>query len=87
MLDRHSRRGRLRDPLVLKDHMSDGELQNAKASEFRASAIGAGIAGFGMGVVLAQYFQVFGIWIMLAGLALHGWGMYRIHIRNRVNAG
>jgi len=63
--------------------MSEGKLQRAKASEFRASALGAGIAGFGLGVLLAEYFQPFGVLITLAGLTVHGWGMYKIRVRNR----
>ena len=59
------------------------DLKRAKSSELRASAIGAGVAGFGIGVVAAEYFPPFGILAILAGFALHGWGMYRIYIRNR----
>ena len=63
--------------------MSERDLQKAKASEFRASAFGAGIAGFGLGAMLAEYFQPLAVVVILAGFAVHGWGMYRIHVRNR----
>ncbi|MBL8124309.1 MAG: hypothetical protein JNJ39_09405 [Blastocatellia bacterium] len=83
LLGRHFRCDYLFGPPVRGGGVSEVDLQKAKASEFRASAFGAGIAGFGLGVMLAEYFQPLAVVVILAGFAVHGWGMYRIHVRNR----
>lgn len=83
LLGRHRRRGRLFGPPVRGGHVKKRDLQCAKPSEFRASALGAGIAGFGLGAMLAEYFQPLAVLLILAGFTVHGWGMYRIHVRNR----
>ncbi len=83
VLGRHRRRGHLFGSPGRGGVVREHDLQKAKASEFRASAVGAGIAGFGLGVMFAEYFQPFAVLLVLAGFAVHGWGMYRIHVRNR----
>ena len=83
LLGRHRGRDYLFGPPGRGGGVSERDLQKAKASEFRASAFGAGIAGFGLGAMLAEYFQPLAVVVILAGFAVHGWGMYRIHVRNR----
>jgi hypothetical protein len=42
-----------------------------------ASALGAGIIGFGLGAYLANYFASNALWIIVIGIALHGVAMYK----------
>lgn len=42
-----------------------------------ASAIGAGIIGFGLGVYFANYFQPYAALLIIVGIALHGVAMYK----------
>ena len=42
-----------------------------------ASALGAGIIGFGLGVYLANYFASNALWTIVIGIALHGVAMYK----------
>lgn len=45
----------------------------------RASSVGAGILGFGLGASVAENVAGFGISIILIGGVLHGWGMLSKH--------
>ena len=42
-----------------------------------ASALGAGIIGFGLGAYLANYFAPNALWTIVIGIALHGVAMYK----------
>ena len=42
-----------------------------------ASALGAGIIGFGLGVYFAGYFASYALWTIVIGVALHGVAMYK----------
>ncbi|MEW6035142.1 MAG: hypothetical protein AB1529_00885 [Candidatus Micrarchaeota archaeon] len=52
-----------------------------------ASASGAGVLGFGLGALLATYFQSYALLIILIGLMMHAWGMYRKHEAEKVRQG
>jgi len=56
-------------------------VKNAKESRVKqaelASALGAGIIGFGLGVYLANYLQPYALWTIVIGIALHGVAMYK----------
>ncbi len=51
------------------------------SAEYQASLYGAVIGSLGVGTVLAQYLQGFAWWLVLVGVILHGWGMYRVYRR------
>jgi len=55
--------------------------KNAKDSALKqaelASALGAGIIGFGLGIYLADYFEPYAILAIVIGVALHGVAMYK----------
>ena len=59
-----------------------GKLTKAKLEEL-ASTVGAGILGFGLGALLVNFIQQYTLWIILIGLIMHGWGMYRTHHQNK----
>ncbi len=50
-------------------------LRRATLLELEASALGAGLLGFGLGVLLARSVQSYAMWILLAGIIIDGWGM------------
>ena len=52
------------------------------SKEITLSVFGAGILGFGLGILLAGYLQKFAIWLILIGIIMHGWGMYKMHSKN-----
>lgn len=58
-------------------------LTKAKYSEWQASLWGACAIAFGLGVFLSSYFQQFAAVLILVGIIMHGWGMYKIHRRNK----
>ncbi len=58
------------------------KLTKAKYVEWQASLFGACFIAFGLGVLFANLAKPFSLLIILVGIALHGWGMYKIHIRN-----
>lgn len=60
----------------------DRTLTKAKLEEL-ASTVGVGIIGFGLGALLANFIQQYAFGIILIGLIMHGWGMYRAHHRNK----
>jgi hypothetical protein len=55
------------------------KLKKATPMELEIWMLGAGILGFGLGASLAGYAQQYSPWIILLGIILHGWGMYRIY--------
>jgi hypothetical protein len=44
-----------------------------------SSSLGAGVLGFGIGVLLSSYVTGLGVPILVAGLLLHAWGMLDKH--------
>jgi hypothetical protein len=59
------------------------KLTKAKYVEWQASLFGACFIAFGLGVLFADLAEPFSWVIILVGIVLHGWGMYKIHIRNK----
>ena len=59
-------------------------LRRATLLELEASGLGAGMLGFGLGALFAHSVESYAPWILLAGLIIHGWGMYSIHPRNKL---
>lgn len=55
----------------------------ATYNEWLASIFGACFIAFGLGVLLAKYFSGFAYIIILVGIIVHSWGMYKVHQRNR----
>lgn len=59
-------------------------LTKARYSEWQASLWGACVIAFSLGALFAQFFSsAFLYGLILIGIGLHSWGMYRIHERNR----
>ena len=58
-------------------------LYHAKYIEWLASLLGACFISFGLGVLLHKYFEFIYLWIILIGIILHSWGMYKTHRRNK----
>jgi hypothetical protein len=44
-----------------------------------SSGLGAGVLGFGIGVLVSSYVAGLGVPILVAGLLLHAWGMLDKH--------
>jgi hypothetical protein len=44
-----------------------------------SSSLGAGVLGFGIGVLVSSYVAGLGVPILVAGLLLHAWGMLDKH--------
>lgn len=61
-------------------------MENAGSAEMRASVFGAGILGFGLGALLAGFIRPYSAFIILFGLGLHAWGMYRLHAGGKKDA-
>lgn len=59
------------------------KLTKAKYLEWQASLWGACSIAFGLGILLSSYFGQLAIILILIGIALHSWGMYKIHQRNK----
>lgn len=56
-------------------------LTKAKYNEYLASIFGACFVAFGLGVLLANYFQWLAIPLIIIGVIIHSWGMYKVHQR------
>ncbi len=63
--------------------MDDKNLTKAKYSEWQASLFGACFIAVALGVWFSDYLKSFVIGILLIGIILHSWGMYKIHTRNK----
>jgi hypothetical protein len=59
------------------------DLTKAKYSEWQASLWGACIIAFGLGTLLSNYIGSYAFFLILVGSFIHGWGMYKIHQRNK----
>lgn len=62
--------------------MAQEKLTKARYIEYEASIFGACFIAFGLGVVFAGYFQKFAFLLILIGIVVHGWGMFKILQRN-----
>ena len=58
-------------------------LTKAKYIEWHASLFGACFIAFGLGAIMTNYVQQYTLWIILLGVIMHSWGMYKIHQRNK----
>ncbi|MEK6936071.1 MAG: hypothetical protein AABW67_04740 [Nanoarchaeota archaeon] len=58
------------------------KLRKAKPYELGLWMLGAGILSFGLGAVFAGYFQNLAWLIVLIGVVIHGWAMYKIYLSN-----
>lgn len=59
------------------------KLTKATPLELFIWMIGAGIAGFGIGSLTDAYVEAgLGIGLLVIGVLLHGWGMFRIYNKN-----
>jgi uncharacterized membrane protein HdeD (DUF308 family) len=61
----------------------ENNLTKAKYGEWQASLFGACGIALGLGVLFAPYLESWALWLIIIGVIMHGWGMYRIHKRNR----
>jgi hypothetical protein len=59
---------------------------NARSTEMRASVFGAGILGFGLGVIFAGFARPYAFFIILLGIGLHSWGMYGLYADGKKDA-
>lgn len=61
----------------------DSNIRRATVFEFQGSLIGACVLSFALGALLTEYVsRSIAYGILLAGVVMHGWGMYRIRRRN-----
>lgn len=51
-------------------------------SEWLSSLFGACMIAFSLGILLADTLRFMTYYILIAGVLLHGWGMYRMNKRN-----
>ncbi len=58
-------------------------LTKAKYIEWQASLFGACFIAFGLGAIMTTYVQKFTLLIILLGIIMHAWGMYKTHQRNK----
>jgi len=56
------------------------ELPRSQRISLRLWAYGAGVLGFGIGIAFAASLQPYAIWLIIAGIVLHGIGMYRVYL-------
>ena len=55
--------------------MRDGRLRLAELT----SSVGAGVLGFGLGLLLGRSLPISGVPVLVVGLGLHVWGMFDKH--------
>ena len=58
-------------------------IQNSKQLAQSASALGAGILGFGLGAKWGLSINNYAIWIMLVGAFFHLYGMYVMQMKDQ----
>lgn len=63
--------------------MDDKNLTKAKYIEWQASIFGACGVALALGVWFQEYLRPFAVGLLILGVVLHGWGMYRIPQRNK----
>lgn len=47
------------------------------------SSLGAGLLGFGLGAMVAPFVADLALLVLVAGVLMHGWGMYNKHANER----
>lgn len=55
----------------------------AKYIEWEASLFGACGIALALGVYFSEYLKPFTFWLIVIGVMLHGWGMFKIQQRNK----
>ncbi len=60
----------------------DEKLTKAKYLEWQASLFGACGIAIALGVYFADFLRPYAPWLLIAGVIIHSWGMYKIHQRN-----
>ena len=60
-------------------------IMKAKYEEWLVSLIGDCFIAFALGILLYNFFQPYTWIIMILGIILHSWGMYKTHKRNNKN--
>lgn len=72
---------------ISEDYMNSKGATLTKATyfEWQASLFGACFISFGLGVLVSKYFQPYSLIIILIGILMHSWGMYKIHRRDKKN--
>lgn len=64
--------------------MDEPKLRKATIWEWQASLFGACFFFFGLGAIFAAYIpDTISYIVIVLGVVLHGWGMYRTHQRNK----
>lgn len=58
-------------------------LTKAKYIEWQASLFGACFIAFGLGSLLTKYISEYALLVILIGILMHAWGMFKIHNRNK----
>ncbi len=61
------------------------KLTTASYAEYQASIFGACGIALALGVFLADYVRPYTIYILVLGIILHSWGMYKIHQRSNAS--
>lgn len=51
-------------------------------SEWLSSLMGACMIAFGLGILFAESLRFLTWYLLIAGVVLHAWGMYRMNKRN-----
>jgi len=59
------------------------EYTKAKYSEWLSSLFGASFIAFALGIWLHEALGSFALPVLILGVALHSWGMYKTYQRNR----
>ncbi len=62
---------------------SNEKLTKASYGEYQASLFGACGIALALGILLADYLRSYVYILLIAGIILHNWGMYRTHQRNK----
>lgn len=58
-------------------------LTKAKYGEWQASLFGASFIAFALGVWLTDWFRSWAWLILVIGIFMHSWGMYKMYHRNK----
>lgn len=70
--------------IILRSYMEKEKLTKASYAEYQASLFGACGIALALGIFLADYLKSFAVWLLLLGIAVHSYGMYKVHQRNKI---